>query len=195
MRWECYDSSYRLRAERFRWLAPGAGLEADLVQKIVGAYRFKCLPDYEQGLMDNASLHAIGRFFPDMEMALICSINVHTESHAKTLPEAMKIYLKSMSGDASWVGADNAHCVAHPDLKAVLKPGLTSAPSFRHLVYSAVPSLVLAAVDTQRAQSVFAETVRSLEPYFSLPAGVAFSPKAWEDLRALVVKAWFAVCH
>jgi hypothetical protein len=127
-------------------------------------------------------------------LALIQSINLHTESHTKNLSGAMTVYLECMSADAAWVAADNALCSAHPEIKPMLKPASPRC-SLRHLVYSVLPFLVTAASDPNRAKTAFAETVARLEPVFQLPEARAFSEAAWEDLRALVVKAWFAICH
>ena len=107
----------------------------------------------------------------------------------------MTIYLESMSGDANWVTTDNARCSAHPEIRPMLKPGIAQNVSIRHLVYSVLPFLVMAGSDLQRAENGFTETITRLEGVFTLPKLRGFDPAGWESLRAMVVKAWFAICH
>ena len=194
IRWEGYDSSYSLRSERLQSLGPGAGLRPELVGKIVAAYWFKCRPDYDEFIGQNL-LHTVAGFYPDLELAIIQSINLQTESHAKDLSRSMTVYLDSMSADPGWVAADNARCLSQPGLKAILKQGFPPNRSLRHLVYSALPFLVAAAIDPVRAETFFAEALARLETCLRVPATRGFTPHNWEAVRALAVKAWFAICH
>jgi len=257
LRWECYDTSYRLRAARLQSLATGAGLPSELVRKIVWAYQFKCLPDYdapilglnlteiltsrprisslsprgtsgERGSLTHTTngnreqdgpplpgpllprreerettsqvpsasrgdlLNTIAGFHPDLECALIHSINLHTESHAKTLSQAMTIYVQAMSADANWVAADNAICAVHPEVNPLLRPERCKDQSVRHLVYSVVPFVLGAASE---APPAWQEALSRTASFLQTPAMNTFSPEKWEELRALVVRIWFAICH
>lgn len=195
LRWECYDTSYYLRAARLQSLATGAGLPTKLVHKIVWAYQFKCLPDYDAPILGSIStglLTAIASFYPDLESALVHSINLHTESHAKTLSQAMTIYLQTMSADANWVAADNAICAVHPEIKVLLRPEQCEDQSLRHLVYSVVPFVLGAACE---ATPAWPEALTRTASFLQTPAMNTFTPEKWEELRALVVRTWFAICH
>ena len=192
IRWECYDSSYRLRAERFQSLAAGARLGPKLIERIVQAYQLKCLPNYTA--FSKGPIQEIAALWPGLEDAIIQSINLQTESHAKNLPQAMTVYLQSMSA-ATDTTAENRVTRLHPDLQPILKPSMPPGISLRHLVYSALPFLVLAAGDARRAEAGLGEAAERLAPAFHLPEGRRFDPKTWENMRALAVKAWFALCH
>ena len=191
VRWQGYDSSYRVRRQRLQSLAPGAGLSPALTSRIAQAYEFKCQPDYAQFA---EGLREITLFWPDLETALLHSINLLTEQHAGTLACAMTNYLRTMSADSNRAAADNAWCMVNPEVAEWLKPAMPRE-SLRHLVYSALPFVLQAAADPDGASAAFAEAFRRLEPCFRLPTSRDFDPAAWELLRARVVKAWFALCH
>ena len=192
LRWRGYDSSYRTRRQRFAWLARGAGLNAALVEKVCRAYEFKCQPDYSRF---SGSLEEIRALFPDLETSLLQSINLLAGSSAQDLPEAMASYLTRLSAPPDWVEADNAHCVGQPDMQALLLPGCRPQRSLRHLVYSVLPPLLVAAVSPERATNACHEVCQALQSTFQLPPQSGFTANLWEQLRARVVKAWFAVCH
>src|SRR5262249_28009232 len=115
IRWQGYDASYRRRRDRFAALAPGVGPGPELVRPRTQADEFKCCPDYAQFA---GGLAEIQQFYPDIELALVHSINLMAEGYAKNISDAMTLYLQHMSVDAAWVKADNA--LAEND--AVVKP-------------------------------------------------------------------------
>jgi hypothetical protein len=192
IRWQGYDASYRVRRDRFASLASGAGLDAAMAGQIVRAYEFKCRPDYTR-YTDGAG--EIRKIFPELERALMDSIRLMTGCASADLPGSMRQYLEFMSGDVSQRGAENALCLNHPGFQPLVRPGVTPDISLRHLMMSVLPLVLAAAGEPSRATAGFEEARRTLAPWVRLPGAATFSSGAWEHLRALVVRAWFAVCH
>ncbi|HUI06988.1 MAG TPA: alkaline phosphatase family protein [Verrucomicrobiae bacterium] len=191
-RWQGYDSSYALRRQRLASLAPGAGIDPQFADRICRAYEFKCHPDYSRFA---GGLQEIRELFPELNAALLESINLLTARHANDLAEAMSQYLAHQSSNERRVKADNSQCLAHPELRDLVQPNCDPSFSVRHLIY-AVPPLVLAAVvPGSPAAAAFGQARRQLEPVFRLTAADDCNPDGWEQLRTFVVKAWFAVCH
>jgi hypothetical protein len=187
LRWEGFDSSYRRRAERFSALAPGVGIPADVINRIVKAYAFKCRPDYRQIPGSTTEIRAVQPLLRD---ALVDAVNFLVEAHARTVGEVMDLYLAEMSADVGWVKTDNARVSAHPHLAPWLRPDRPPAISLRHLVFSAVPELMLG-LDGSLSDSARAVHAR-LGSCLSLPADTSDD---WEAMRSLVVRLWFAICH
>ena len=192
LQWRGYDSSYRRRGERFGWLAPGAGLDPTLTAKVVQAYEFKCQPDYSRFA---SSLEEIRSLHPHLEGLLLQSINQLTEGRTKALSKALASYLTQLSVPADVVQADNTRCLAHPDMHTLLRPGCHTPVSLRHLVYSVLSPLLAAAVTPERAVESCHQVRQTLQSTFVLPPESGFDAHSWEQLRARVVQAWFAVCH
>jgi hypothetical protein len=192
IRWQGYDASYRLRSARFASLAPGAGLDPVLTRKVTQAYEFKCEPDYARFAEPMKELQ---QFYPQLELSLVHAINLMAEGYAKDLAAAMTLYLQAMSSDPAAIAADNALCSALPEAESWLKRPTPPAVSLRHLIYSVVPFLVVAALDPGRAEAAVREVSSRLQPFFDLPVVASASAAAWERLRAFVVRAWFAFCH
>lgn len=187
LRWEGFDSSYRRRAERFAALAPGVGIPAEVIRRVVDAYAFKCRPDYGR---ISGSMTEIRAALPLLREALVDAVNFLVEAHARTVGEVMDLYLAEMSADVGWVKADNARVAAHPQLAPWLRPDRLPEVSLRHLVFSAVPELMLG-LDGSMTES--ARTVRArLESCLTLPAETSDD---WEAMRSLVIRLWFAICH
>jgi hypothetical protein len=187
LRWEGFDSSYRLRSARFAALAPGVGLPAEQVDAIVAAYAFKCRPDYRRVTDEFGGIHALQ---PALLEALVGAVNFQVEAHAHTVTEVMDLYLTEMSADTGWVKADNSRVGAHPLLAPLLRADRPVALSLRHLVLAAVPEL-LSGLTGSRASSARATRAR-LEPSLRLPP---IGSDDWEVMRSLVIRLWFAICH
>ena len=192
VRWQGYDSSYRTRRLRFEWLARGASLEPKLAEKVCQAYEFKCQPDYSR-FADG--LREIRDLYPQLEMSLIHSINRLAGRQEEGLAGALTSYLAHQSADAKWVETDNVRCTAHPDMQVLLLPGCRPQGSLRHLVYSVLPPLLAAAVVPECGAEACGLVREVLATCFRLPTSTEFSGEHWEQLRASIVKAWFAVCH
>jgi hypothetical protein len=192
LRWNGYDSSYRARGQRFKWLAPGAGLDPALADKVCEAYDFKCQPDYSRF---GDSLAEIRLLHPHLEWLLLQAINQLTESSAKALHKALTTYLAQLSTPADAIQNDNARCMAHPAMKGLLQPGCRTPASLRHLVYSVLPPLLAAVAVPSRAGESCGQVRQALQATFALPRETGLDADSWEQLRARVVRAWFAVCH
>lgn len=187
LRWEGFDSSYRLRSERFAALAPGVGIPAAQVEAIVAAYAFKCRPDYQRIV---GSVDEVRSLQPALLEALLGAVNFHVEAHARTVADVMDLYLAELSADTAWVKADNERVAQHPVLAPLLKPDRPAGISLRHLVFAAVPAL-LPGLTGSPAEAAFAARVR-LDPYLVLPP---VGSDDWEVMRSLVIRLWFAICH
>jgi hypothetical protein len=192
IRWQGYDASYRRRGVRFAALAPGAGIPAAVTRPVTQAYQFKCQPDYA---LFAQSLEEIQKLRPHLELSLVHAVNLMAEGYARNLPDAMTLYLRTMSADTAWVEADNIRCRSVPEARSWLQPETPDGVSLRHLVCSVLPFLNVAALDPARAGCAIGEVLTRLQPAFRLPAVSGGDPTAWETLRAFVVQAWFALCH
>lgn len=192
IRWGGYDSSYRRRQQRLRWLGPGANLPPSVLEKIYAAYGFKCLP---QNNLFPASREEVELVAPQLSAALVGTIGWLTETEVSDIPQATAEYLTVMSRDSSWVLADNAACLAHPEMGSLLRPQTADGPSLRHRIYAVIPLLLEAVADAAQRESLLHETRQRLNPVFVLPAGCDQGWSGWEQLRSLVVRAWFAWCH
>jgi hypothetical protein len=191
LRWGAYDASYRVRRERFAALATGAGLAAELTKSVLQGYDFKLHPDY--------SLHAdplatVGQFRPLLEAGLAASVNHLASRQAGSLSEVMDLYLATMSEDAGWVRSDNALFLKLPAFRDLLQKHDAPAFSLRHQVYAALPELLASAFDPSLAQ--LSAVMHRMEPgHFKLSGPDQSRFVAWENLRALIIKAWFIIHH
>jgi hypothetical protein len=123
------------------------------------------------------------------------SIRLMTGCVPADLAGSMRHYLEFMSGDLSLRRAENALCLNHPEFQTLVRPGVTPDISLRHLILSVLPLVLAAAGDPSRAIAGFEEARNTLAPWVRLPETATFNFGAWESLRALVIRAWFAVCH
>ncbi len=160
IRWGEYDASYQRRGNRIKWMGTGAGLTSATLDKILAAYCFKLHPDYEASSM---AWQSIAEFYPEMETALCEAIAIETGAPRKPLEEAMDAHLQFLSNDAKTVADDNARSLANQYMQTVLLPGIHPAVSLRHLIYSALPFLVIAAVDSKRSDWAMEQVVRRLQ--------------------------------
>lgn len=191
LRWGAYDASYRVRRERFAALATGAGLATEVLENVSQGYGFKLHPNY--------SLHAdplatVGRLQPLLEAGVVASINRMANRQAGSLSEAMDLYLATLSEDAGWVRADNALFLNQPVFRDLLQMPEAPAFSLRHLVYAVLPDLLASAYDPSNAQ--LSAVIHRLESaHFKLSGLDQPQFVAWENLRALIIKAWFIIHH
>lgn len=192
IRWEAYDTSYRVRRQRLEWLSRGAQLPPLVVRRILSGYAFKCLPDY-------ASFQPILDQIPGLESelrnAVVQGINWLAEAHAMDLDQALPRYLAAMSADRAWTAQDNQACLAHPGLGGCFQDRPATPHAIRHLVFAAVPLLLLGAANPALLPPSLDRVQTLLHPVFRLPAATDNPIADWENLRALVVRAWFALCH
>lgn len=192
IRWQGYDSSYESRRQRLAALAPGAGLKRTEVRRITEAYAFKCQPDYSRY---PDPLLEIKAFYPALEADLIHMINLMARGTARNLSEAMDLYLKFMSADASLRAEENRFCEMHPQFQ-LLRQDLRMPPfSWRHLIYSTLPFVLKAGAAAEDPASALAEAFGRLQLWMKVPIDGTWSPRNWEVMRSFLIKAWFAVCH
>ena len=185
--WSGYDSSYVRRKERFVSLAPGAGLDAKMIERIALAYGFKCLPDYAAF---TCGLPELQELFGALEKMLQLWIERMTGSASVDLFPAMQAYLDHYRVELD----SNSSCRSNPALAAIGPIQEPLGVPVRHLIYGVLP-LLLSGVIKTRACAAFQQAQELLEEGFKCPSRKEYTPEHWEELRADVVAAWFAVCH
>jgi hypothetical protein len=93
LRWRAYDASYRVRRQRFAELAPGAGLEVAMRDRVLAAYALKVAPDYDAvpDLVD-----AVRMLVPSLLACLRDTLAVEAGSaSAESLEHALQTYSRA----------------------------------------------------------------------------------------------------
>lgn len=189
--WRGYDCSYARRRRRFAALALGAGLPAELRARIDAAYAFKCEPDYAGaafGLADIAELQ------PHLETALIAALNQFAEIRARTLEVGITGFVEAASSDRAAVQSLNAAARQHPRIRDDFREGTLPEVAVRDLTFGCLPLLVQSAFSALPGAG-FAAARQLLGRAYRVPAEESHSPAAWERLRELAVRSWFALVH
>ena len=188
IRWNAYDASYRIRMHRFESLARADGLPPDLICRVCGAYRFKLSADYS--LFPNV-IGAVRELYPDMQRAIVDSCEALTGRAGRDISSATENFLEFMSGDPNCY-SDNLYCSNLPELKPCLRNGDVS---IRYVVYSALPLILGAVLDSSRQPELFFEAVRRLQLRFDVFTPGLLDGGFLEQLRSKVINWWFALIH
>lgn len=170
LQWKAYDASYRIRRQRFRWLAPGAGLPEPLLTAVLSGYDVK-LDEPDATVLPRETTAAL------LLDTLRAAVGQVTHRPAGTLAHSMDAY--TTEGAASWpqVEVDNANLAIR---LATLGPIAATHTSIRHQIYASIAMLLDASlhnegVPTTHLEAVFGTDAASLD----LSAARALSARAW----------------
>ncbi len=191
IRWKAYDTSYQIRMHRFESLARADGLPPDLISRVCCGYRFKLSADYS--LFPDV-VKTIRELYYDMQSPIIDSCTVLTGRPAVDILSVMENFLQFMSGNAN-CQADNSYCSNLRELKPFLRDDRAGDISVRYLIYSVLPLLLGAVLDSNRQSDLFFETIARLQLCFVVPPPGMLDTASWEELRARVINWWFALIH
>jgi hypothetical protein len=183
VRWGAYDSSYRVRAQRFAELAEGALLDASLAGDVQAAYRRKLRPDYSGDPV--ADLPSCSSALVDHITAAITTV---IDRRATCPRRAALAYARPVDDPA--VDADNRRLRARPPVARIARQHTAPGVSLRRVLYAGLPLLARAAHDGPESVD---EALEVLEPAFDLRHGSGWG--CWNRTRAVVIDAWFAMVH
>jgi hypothetical protein len=183
--WRGYDASYRGRRERFRCLAPGAGVPDDVCQAVDGAYRLKVWPDCEE-LPDPVAAAASAAA---LILARLHGVASQVFARPCASERDVMALLRGVTGE--WVSVDNARLIAKPGIAERVAPSCQSGASIRQYVYASMPMLL---ADTTRPGFRATQPVPAVVPWLSATLSVD-AGSSWDEVRATVVAVWLAMNH
>jgi hypothetical protein len=180
-RWGGYDSSYRVRAERFKWLAPGAGVAPELAAQVAWGFQAKLDPDRGTEI----DLVIAGRHLcAALEPIVVQTLAALTGQISDDIVAAMTAYVDHLPEAATWM-ADNYELERHPALAPYVRQTVRPASPIRTTLMAAGPLLLLAAFDPARQVALTREAAWHLLEHFDVP-----SSDDWHALRDQGVRLW-----
>lgn len=185
-----YDSSYRRRRERLRWLGHGLGLSVLQRDAIDRAYAWKVHPDEVDTRDAAADARATAAWLVD---ATVAAAGPVTRLPCTTPVEAAAAYYLATTGDQAWVRSDNAF--AADTLGAAAAATTVAARpdgSVRQHIYA---SLLLVGAAVRGDARAFADAGRRLRGCLTGAWPAELTPENWELVRRQLAGAWLALVH
>jgi hypothetical protein len=183
--WRAYDASYRGRQDRFRCLAPGAGVPDAVSDAVDCAYRLKVWPDCEEISEPVAAAASAASLI----LARLNDVVAQVFARPCASERDVMALLRGVTGE--WVSVDNARLIAKPEIARRAALRQQSRVSIRQDVYAAMPMLL---ADVTRPGFRTTQSAPAIAPWLSNTLQVE-AASSWEMVRATVVAVWLAMNH
>jgi len=188
LRAQAYAVSYRVRRQRFAWLAPGLGIERHQRELIDAAYGEKIVPT-TPGLSRCTGVDEVLAWLLGSAVQAVSAV---ANQRVVTPLEAASTYYRFTTCDAAAVQADNAFAAltfaGHGRIRVKQPP----AGSVRQTIYAAIP---LVAAGSCGDHAAFERAATDLNGCLSPACPTDLTQTNWQILNDQLADAWLTMVH